>query len=82
MEVRSKKIEPEVPAFEPFEMTLKFEAEEEVQQFYFLFNYVPITESCKLLPDEAVRDHIHKYVASPDVLFNDLRDELRSRIKS
>lgn len=52
MKVSSSKPEND---FEPFDLTIRFETEEEAKQFFFLFAFTPLTDVCDELNDSEIR---------------------------
>lgn len=79
MKVSSSKPEND---FEPFDLTIRFETEEEAKQFYFLFNFPSITDTCVDLDDSSIRESIkNKYRDAWDA-YGRLSEAVVARVKT
>ena len=47
--------------FKPFEITIELESQKEFDQFHFLFNYSPITDTVINLNNDKIRAELSKF---------------------
>lgn len=67
-----------IPTFSPVKLEITFESEEEIAEFYAIFNYTPITNSLTFVSDGKIRDCLSN---EPFLnLDSDFSDRLKHRI--
>ncbi len=85
MKITSAKGNKEV--FKPFSLTVNFESEAEVIEYFSLFNYAPIVEQLPLIDDYNIREQLKEHCPSLDrnysymERFNKFMTDLESKIR-